>query len=111
VIRREDSSIFPSRSPKPWSQPSNTAKSIFIRQKRAASPSTFRRRTASFTFEDEGEGFDVAKIPDPRDPDNLFKTSGRGVLIIHNVMDAVQYNERGNRITMIKKTEKEKAEN
>ena len=67
-------------------------------------------KEASFTFEDEGEGFDVAKIPDPRDPDNLFKTSGRGVLIIHNVMDAVQYNERGNRITMIKKTERERAE-
>ena len=50
----------------------------------------------------------VAKIPDPRDPENLFKASGRGVLIIHNIMDAVQYNERGNRITMIKKTEKEK---
>ena len=61
---------------------------------------------ASFTFEDEGEGFDVAKIPDPRDPENLFKTSGRGVLIIHNVMDAVQYNERGNRITMVKKSDR-----
>jgi serine/threonine-protein kinase RsbW len=64
-------------------------------------------KEASFTFEDEGEGFDVAKIPDPRDPENLFKTSGRGVLIIHNVMDAVQYNERGNRITMIKKSNSE----
>ncbi len=68
-------------------------------------------KEASFIFEDEGEGFDVAKIPDPRDPENLFKASGRGVLIIHHVMDAVQYNERGNRITMIKKTEKEKSEN
>lgn len=63
-------------------------------------------KEASFTFEDEGEGFDVAKIPDPRDPENLFKTSGRGVLIIHNVMDAVQYNERGNRLTMVKKSDK-----
>ncbi len=68
-------------------------------------------KEASFIFEDEGEGFDVAKIPDPRDPENLFKATGRGVLIIHNVMDAVQYNKRGNRITMIKKTEREKSEN
>ncbi len=68
-------------------------------------------KEARFTFEDEGEGFDISKIPDPRDPENLFKSSGRGVLIIHNVMDAVQYNERGNRLTMIKKTEKEKSEN
>ena len=61
---------------------------------------------ARFTIEDEGEGFRVADIPDPRNPENLFKTSGRGVLIIHNVMDEVTYNERGNRLTMIKKSEK-----
>jgi serine/threonine-protein kinase RsbW len=58
---------------------------------------------ARFTIEDEGKGFDVAGIPDPRDPENLFKTSGRGVLIIHNIMDEVSYNERGNRLTMVKK--------
>ncbi|MGI9034868.1 MAG: ATP-binding protein [Pyrinomonadaceae bacterium] len=58
---------------------------------------------ARFTVEDEGEGFDVNSIPDPRNPENLFKTSGRGVLIIHNVMDEVKYNERGNRVEMVKK--------
>jgi serine/threonine-protein kinase RsbW len=58
---------------------------------------------ARFTIEDEGEGFDVNSIPDPLDPSNLFKTSGRGVLIIYNIMDEVKYNERGNRLTMIKK--------
>ena len=60
---------------------------------------------ARFTIEDEGEGFNVAEIPDPTNPENLFKTSGRGVLIIHNIMDEVSYNERGNRLTMIKKSE------
>ena len=63
-------------------------------------------KEARFTVEDEGEGFDVEKIPDPTNPENLFKTSGRGVLIIHNIMDEVKYNERGNRLTMIKKSEK-----
>lgn len=63
-------------------------------------------KEARFTIEDEGDGFDVAAIPDPRNPENLFKTSGRGVLIIHNVMDEVTYNERGNRLTMIKRNEK-----
>ena len=58
---------------------------------------------ARFTIEDEGEGFDVAAIPDPRDPENLFKTSGRGVLLIYNIMDQVEYNERGNRLTMVKR--------
>jgi len=62
-------------------------------------------KEARFTVEDEGEGFDVNAIPDPRDPENLFKSSGRGVLIIHNVMDEVRYNKRGNRVEMIKKSE------
>ena len=62
-------------------------------------------KEARFTVEDEGEGFDVNSIPDPLDPENLFKTSGRGVLLIHNIMDEVRYNERGNRLEMIKKSE------
>lgn len=61
------------------------------------------RREARFTVEDEGEGFDVTNIPDPLDPENLFKTSGRGVLFIYNIMDEVEYNDRGNRLTMVKK--------
>ena len=65
------------------------------------------RAEARFTIEDEGEGFDVNTIPDPLDPSNLFKTSGRGVLFIYNIMDEVQYNERGNRLTMIKRSDSE----
>jgi serine/threonine-protein kinase RsbW len=60
---------------------------------------------ARFTIEDEGEGFDVNSIPDPLDPENLFKTSGRGVLFIYNIMDEVVYNDRGNRLTMVKRSD------
>jgi serine/threonine-protein kinase RsbW len=60
-------------------------------------------REASFTIEDEGEGFDVQTIPDPRDPANLFKSSGRGVLLMYNIMDEVEYNEQGNRVKMVKR--------
>lgn len=63
------------------------------------------KNEARFTIEDEGEGFDVNSIPDPLDPQNLFKTSGRGVLFIYNIMDEVKYNERGNRLTMVKKSD------
>lgn len=62
-------------------------------------------KEARFTVEDEGDGFNVNDIPDPLDPQNLFKTSGRGVLFIYNIMDEVKYNERGNRLTMVKKSE------
>jgi serine/threonine-protein kinase RsbW len=62
-------------------------------------------KEARFTVEDEGEGFNVQDIPDPCDPENLFKTSGRGVLLIYNIMDEVEYNARGNRLTMVKRPE------
>jgi len=62
-------------------------------------------KEARFSVEDEGEGFDVNAIPDPLDPQNLFKTSGRGVLFIYNIMDEVKYNERGNLLTMVKKSD------
>jgi serine/threonine-protein kinase RsbW len=60
-------------------------------------------KEASFTVEDEGEGFDIRKIPDPCDPANLFHTSGRGVLLIYNIMDEVEYNAQGNRVKMVKR--------
>jgi serine/threonine-protein kinase RsbW len=82
----------------------------FNHEKNVRIAAEISKREARFTFEDEGEGFDVAVIPDPRDPENLFKTSGRGVLLIHNIMDEVHYNKRGNRLEMVKKTEAQKAD-
>jgi len=58
-------------------------------------------REAIFTVEDEGDGFDVREIPDPCDPANLFKSSGRGVLLIYNIMDEVEYSDRGNKLKMV----------
>jgi len=63
-------------------------------------------KEACFTVEDEGEGFDIGEIPDPCDPANLFRTSGRGVLLIYNIMDEVEYNAQGNRVKMVKSPEK-----
>lgn len=51
---------------------------------------------------DEGQGFDLASVPDPRQDDLLEVPGGRGVLLIHEIMSHVEYNERGNQITMVK---------
>lgn len=51
---------------------------------------------------DEGFGFDPGGVPDPRCNSNLYKSSGRGVLLIQSYMDLVEYNDRGNCIHMIK---------
>jgi serine/threonine-protein kinase RsbW len=60
-------------------------------------------REAIFTVEDEGQGFDVHEIPDPTDPANLFKSSGRGVLLIYNIMDEVEYSRGGAKLRMVKR--------
>ncbi len=51
---------------------------------------------------DEGNGFDVSKVPDPRHAQNLLKEGGRGLLLIKYYMDEVKFNKYGNEITIIK---------
>jgi CheY-like chemotaxis protein/anti-sigma regulatory factor (Ser/Thr protein kinase) len=61
------------------------------------------RQEASFVVRDEGPGFDPATLPDPTDPANLGRVSGRGLLLIQTFMDRVEHNEKGNEITMMKR--------
>ncbi len=57
---------------------------------------------ARFVIRDEGPGFDIQSLPDPTDPENIIKASGRGILLIRSFMDEVRYNQCGNEITIIK---------
>jgi CheY-like chemotaxis protein len=61
------------------------------------------RAEARFVIRDEGPGFDVNALPDPTDPENLLKASGRGLLLIRTFMDEVVHNDAGNQITMLKR--------
>ena len=54
------------------------------------------------TITDQGPGFDPTGLPDPRCPENLCKSSGRGVLLIRAYMDQVDYNPKGNQVHMVK---------
>lgn len=51
---------------------------------------------------DEGEGFQTEEVVDPTDDENLERPGGRGVMLIRSFMDLVQYNQRGNQLTMEK---------
>jgi len=48
-------------------------------------------RTITINVSDEGEGFDLEKIEDPREPENLLKASGRGVFLINELSDGAEY--------------------
>jgi len=72
-----------------------------IRLSVAANPEQFTVRIA-----DEGEGFDFDSLPDPLAPENLLKTSGRGIFLIRSLMDELQMRHLesgGIEVTMIKK--------
>jgi CheY-like chemotaxis protein/anti-sigma regulatory factor (Ser/Thr protein kinase) len=61
---------------------------------------------ATFVICDQGPGFDVAKLPDPTDPEFLERPSGRGVLLMRTFMDEVRYNATGNRVTLVKRRDR-----
>tara|TARA_B100000508_G_C11459990_1_gene278753 strand:- start:310 stop:723 length:414 start_codon:yes stop_codon:yes gene_type:complete len=48
-----------------------------------------------FTIEDQGDGFDYMNIPDPTHPDNLEKPDGRGIFIMANLSDEIEFKEKG----------------
>lgn len=54
------------------------------------------------SVEDEGEGFDINKVPDPTSEENLLKESGRGVYLIKHLMDRVDYLNGGRKVIMEK---------
>lgn len=79
------------------------------RERRATKPYADRRvyvtsretpGEAVFVIRDEGPGFDTSKLPDPTDPANLEKRSGRGLLLIRAFMSDVRHNARGNEVTL-----------
>jgi serine/threonine-protein kinase RsbW len=42
-------------------------------------------------IKDEGEGFEPGNIPDPTEPENLLKDSGRGIYLMRVYMDDMEY--------------------
>lgn len=52
------------------------------------------------TVTDQGDGFNPDDVPDPLAEQNLLKTSGRGLYLMREYADDVQYNEKGNQLKL-----------
>jgi serine/threonine-protein kinase RsbW len=50
---------------------------------------------------DQGVGFDPGSVPDPTLPENLDRTGGRGLFLVRQLMDEVEYNDRGNAVRLV----------
>jgi anti-sigma regulatory factor (Ser/Thr protein kinase) len=58
---------------------------------------------------DPGPGFDTAAVPNPLEGQNIFKSSGRGVFLINQLMDAVGFRDGGREVEMRKRRDKDAA--
>lgn len=83
-----------------------------VRQRQTSEPYKHRRirvqaamsrGEAVFRISDEGTGFDPGQVPDPTDPGNLERASGRGLLLMRTFLDDVRFNDRGNEVTLVKR--------
>lgn len=58
-------------------------------------------RTLTISVEDEGEGFEPEEIPDPLKEENLLNEGGRGVYLIRQYADELQFSKGGSKATII----------
>lgn len=49
---------------------------------------------------DEGAGFRPKEVPDPTEPENLEAVNGRGVFLMKKLADEIEFNKKGNSVTM-----------
>ena len=52
------------------------------------------------SVEDEGEGFDPEAIPDPLRDENLMNEGGRGVYLIEQYADDLEFTKNGTKVTI-----------
>ena len=70
--------------------------------KKATLEFTLAEDKLEIVIEDEGDGFTRKEVADPLDPENLLKSSGRGLFLMEACMDSVTYENNGTIIKMVK---------
>jgi len=53
-----------------------------------------------FTVKDQGPGFDHNNLPDPTDPKNIEKPTGRGIFLMKHLADNVAFEEKGTKVIL-----------
>jgi anti-sigma regulatory factor (Ser/Thr protein kinase) len=95
-LRREDEATYDRMAEFRRRRPPYRDRQLHVRAR-------LSRRGAVYVIRDEGPGFDPSTLPDPTDPVNLEKTTGRGLLLIRAYMDEVAFNRAGNQVTLTKR--------
>lgn len=56
----------------------------------------------TIVIQDQGPGFTREDVADPLDPANLLKSSGRGIFLMEECMDSVEFEASGTIVKMVK---------
>lgn len=54
----------------------------------------------TFSISDEGNGFDFKDLPDPTAPENIQKVGGRGIFLMKNLADEIQFKDNGRTVQL-----------
>lgn len=54
----------------------------------------------TFVVLDEGKGFDFNNLPDPTAPENIEKPDGRGIFLMKNLSDEVDFDLNGSKVSI-----------
>lgn len=54
----------------------------------------------NFSISDMGNGFDISNLPDPTSPENVLKENGRGVFLMKNLADEVEFLNNGSLVNL-----------
>lgn len=71
----------------------NSSKNVFLSL-------TINENLLKFVVKDEGSGFDHHELPDPTSPENLEKPGGRGIFLMKNLSDQVEFRENGKTVEL-----------
>ena len=52
--------------------------------------------------EDEGVGFGPEDLPDPNDPEAMFREGGRGIMLMDQFLDELKYSQKGNQVMLVR---------
>ena len=55
-------------------------------------------RILTITVSDEGNGFDYNNLPDPTSKENIEKTNGRGIFLIQQLSDNLEFQNNGSKL-------------
>lgn len=61
---------------------------------------TLSEKLLEITITDQGPGYDYNNLPNPTDPENIDKPTGRGIFLVKSLSDEVEFRNDGTELVL-----------